>query len=117
MRGVGCWALGLALGVVSEAVQAAPAAPAVAKAGGGQAALAVGFDAQGELRAAVCAQVPCGVADGVALGLPRELKANRDKARLSIIGIGAGRRVVVVSVPGDRPDKRFEAVVAAPLAG
>lgn len=117
MRIVGCWALGLALGLVSEAARAAPAAPAVAKAGGGQAALAVGFDAQGELRAAVCAQAPCGVAGGVALGLPRELKANRDKARLSIVGIGAGRRVVVVSVPGDRPDKRFEAVVAAPLAG
>jgi hypothetical protein len=107
----------LALGLVTEAARAAPAAPAVAKAGGGQAALAVGFDAQGELRAAVCAQAPCGVAGGVALGLPRELKANRDKARLSIVGIGAGRRVVVVSVPGDRPDKRFEAVVAAPLAG
>jgi HEAT repeat protein len=96
---------------------AAPAAPAVAKAGGGQAALAVGFDAQGELRAAVCTQEPCGVAGGVALGLPREFKATRDKARLAIVGIGNGRRVVVVSVPSDRPEKRFEAVVAAPLAG
>jgi HEAT repeat protein len=107
-----------ALELASFDAGAAPAAPpAVAKAGGGQAALAVGFDAQGELRAAVCAQAPCGVAGGVALGLPREFRATRDKTRLSIVGIGEGRRVVVVSVPGDRADKRFEAVVAAPLAG
>ena len=52
-------------------VAAAAAAPAVAHAGGGQPALAVGFDGQGELRAAVCAAEPCGVANGVALGLPR----------------------------------------------
>jgi hypothetical protein len=109
----------LGAGVVLASVDAvaAPAAPAVAKAGGGQPALAVGFDAQGELRAAVCAKEPCAVAGGVALGLPHEFKATRDKARIAIVGIGEGRRVVVVSVPGDRPDKRFEAVVAAPLAG
>jgi hypothetical protein len=108
----------LAAGLLaSVSVLAASAPPAVAKAGGGQPALAVGFDAQGELRAAVCAQQPCAVANGVALGLPREFKATRDKARIAIVGIGAGRRVVVVSVPSDRPEKRFEAVVAAPLAG
>ena len=62
MRASARWGgtLGLAVGLGSLVAHAAPAAPAVAKAGGGQAALAVGFDAQGELRAAVCAQAPCG---------------------------------------------------------
>jgi hypothetical protein len=111
-RGIGAaWLL------VAARAASAPAAPAVAHAGGGQAALAVGFDAQGELRAAVCAQEPCGVTGGLALGLPRAFQAARDKTRLSIVGIGAGRRVIVVTVPGDRPERRFEVVVAAPLAG
>ena len=99
------------------AVSAAPAAPAVAHAGGGQASLAVGFDAQGELRAQVCAQEPCGITGGMALGLPRGFPAQRDKTRIAIVGIGGGRRVVVATVPGDRPDRKFEAVVAAPLSG
>jgi len=107
----------LALLVARGAYAAGPAAPAVAHAGGGQPALAVGFDGQGELRAAVCAAEPCGVANGVALGLPRAWTGPREKTRIAIVGIGAARRVVVVTVPGDRPEKRFEAVVAAPLAG
>jgi hypothetical protein len=101
----------------ARGVLAAPAPPAVAPAGTGQAALAVGFDAQGELRAAVCAAEPCAVAGGVALGLPRGFPAKRDKTRLAIVGIGAGRRLIVVTVPSDRPDRSFEAVVAAPLSG
>jgi hypothetical protein len=108
---------GALLTVLAHPVHAAPAAPAVAHAGGGQASLAVGFDAQGELRAAVCAQEPCGIAGGVAVSLPGGFAAQRDKARLAIVGIGAGRRVVVVTVPSERPDRKFEAVVAAPLAG
>jgi len=103
--------------VAARAVSAPAAAPAVAHAGGGQASLAVGFDAQGELRAAVCAQEPCAVTGGVSLGMPKSFQGLRDKARLSIVGIGAGRRVIVVTVPGDRPERRFEAVVAAPLSG
>ncbi len=102
---------------IARGAYAAPAPPAVAHAGGGQPALAVGFDTQGELRAAVCAAATCGIANGVALGLPRAWTGPREKTRIAIVGIGGGRRVVVVTVPGDRPEKRFEAVVAAPLAG
>lgn len=116
MRRVSCAAAACAV-FIARAVHAAPAPPAVAHAGGGQAALAVGFDAQGELRAAVCAAEPCGVANGVVLGLPHAWTGPRDKTRIAIVGIGDARRVVVVTVPGDRPEKRFEAVVAAPLAG
>jgi hypothetical protein len=112
--GFGAFGLASTLGLVAFA---APAPPAVAQAGSGQAALAVGFDAQGELRAQVCAQTPCGIAGGAALAIPRGFAAKRDKTRFAIVGIGAGRRVIVVTVPSDHPDRRFEAVVAAPLAG
>jgi HEAT repeat protein len=101
---------------LSSPARAAPV-PAVAKAGGGQPALAVGFDARGELRAAVCAKEPCGVDGGSALGLPRDIKDARERARIAIVGIGANRRVVVVTVPTPRQGVSFEAVVAAPLAG
>jgi hypothetical protein len=101
----------------ARGVLAAPAPPAVAPAGTGQAALAVGFDAQGELRAAVCDKEPCGITAGIAVGMPKSFPAKRDKTRLAIVGIGSGRRVVVVTVPSDRPDRAFEAVVAAPLGG
>ena len=107
----------LAAGLAAVPAWGAPPAPAVAKAGGGQASLVVGYDAQWELRAAVCDKEPCAVANGVALGLPKAFQPWRDKTRIAIVGVGSGRRVVVVSVPSDRPERRFEAVVAAPLAG
>jgi HEAT repeat protein len=106
-----------ALGVVLSATGLAFAAPAVAPAGAGQASLAVGFDAKGELRAAVCGAGPCSVENGTPLGLPREFAARRDKARLAVVGIGSGRRAIVVTVPSDVPARSFEAVVVAPLAG
>ena len=104
---------------LTEPASAAPAAtpPAVAKAGNGQSALAVGFDASGELRASLCAKDPCTVEGGAALGLPRDIKDARDKARIAIVGIGSNRRVVVVTVPTARSKVSFEAVVAAPLSG
>ncbi len=95
----------------------AHAATAVAPAGGGQRALAVGFDAKGELRAAVCNAEPCSAEAGTPVGLPRDFAARRDKARLAVVGIGSGRRAIVVTVPGDVPSKNYEAVVVAPLGG
>jgi HEAT repeat protein len=95
----------------------ASAAPAVAPAGAGQQALGVGFDAKGELRAALCSAQPCSVESGTPLGLPREFAARRDKARLAVVGIGSGRRAIVVTVPSDVPSRSWEAVVVAPLAG
>ena len=46
----------------------------------------MGYDAQGELRAAVCDKEPCGVANGVALGLPKAFQAWRDKTLLLLLG-------------------------------
>jgi HEAT repeat protein len=112
-------ALGLALmGAASGPARAAPvAAPAVAPAGAGQSSLAVGFDAKGELRAAVCSAAPCSVEGGTAIGVPRDLAARREKSRLAVVGIGSGRRAIVVTVPSDVPTRSFEAVIAAPLSG
>jgi HEAT repeat protein len=110
----------VAAGVCAAAfavANSALAATAVAPAGSGQPALAVGFDARGELRAAVCGAAPCSVDAGTPLGLPREFATRRDKARLSVVGIGSGRRAIVVTVPSDVPTRSYEAVVVAPLAG
>ena len=106
-----------ALGFVLSTVGAAVAAPAVAPAGAGQGSLAVGFDAKGELRANLCSAAPCSVESGTPIGVPREFAARRDKARLAVVGIGSGRRAIVVTVPSDLPTRSFEAVVVAPLAG
>jgi hypothetical protein len=51
------------------------------------------------------------------LGLPRDFAARREKARLAVVGIGSGRRAIVVTVPSNVPARSFEAVVVAPLAG
>ncbi len=102
---------------LSFARPALAAPPAVAPAGAGQQALAVGFDAKGELRAALCNATPCSVETGTPIGLPRDFAARREKARLAVVGIGSGRRAIVVTVPGDLPTRSFEAVVVAPLAG
>lgn len=108
--------LGFALlSALARSASAAP--PAIAPAGGGQAGLGVGFDAAGELRAKSCADAACSVEGGVKLGLPAEFAKQRDKARLSVVGIGLGRRAIVVTVPGGRSDQRWEAVVAAPPGG
>lgn len=111
--------IGIFFGVLGTAGSAIAAAtpPAVARAGGGQAPLAVGFDARGELRAAVCMREPCSVEGGTLLGLPRDVPNAKDKARIAIVGLREQRRVVVVTVPTGRPDRVFEAVVAAPLSG
>ena len=79
--------------------------------------LGVGFDSKGELRAAVCNATPCPVDAGAPLGLPRDFAARREKARLAVVGIGSGRRAIVVTVPSDVPTRNFEIVVVAPLGG
>jgi HEAT repeat protein len=110
----------VAAGVLAVALgfaNAALAATAVAPAGGGQPGLAVGFDAKGELRAAVCGAGPCSAEAGTPLGLPRDFAARRDKARLAVVGLGSGRRAIVVTVPSDVPTKNYEVVVVAPLSG
>src|SRR5690349_4273528 len=101
----------------SEWVSAAPAAPAFAAPGRGQPGLAVGSDDKGVLRAKLCSAAPCDVTGGVPLDVPAELKAQVSAAKLAIVGIGAGRRAIVVTVPGARDGRAFQAVLVAPLAG
>lgn len=111
-------AAALGFGVVALLARSAFAAPpAIAPAGGGQGALGVGFDAAGELRAKSCADAACSIDGGVKLGLPAEFAKFHDKTRLAVVGIGLGRRAIVVTVPGERADRRWEAVVAAAPGG
>jgi HEAT repeat protein len=93
------------------------APPAVAKAGQGQPSLAVGFDKKGALRAKVCVTEPCSIEQGLDLGLPSELASQASASSIKVVRIGAERRAVVVSVPSGSPDRRWEAVVTAPLSG
>jgi hypothetical protein len=90
------------------------AAPAFAPPGNGQSGLAVGNDASGVLRAAACTAEPCRVDGGVALDVPAALRPNIGRARLAVVGIGSGRRAIVVTVPGAAFGQSYEAVVAMP---
>lgn len=92
------------------------AAVAFAPPGAGQAGLVVGTDAQGVLRAKLCTQQPCVVTGGTDLGVPAELRAAQARSRLMVVGIGEGRRAIVVSVPGSA-GRTFQALVVAPLGG
>jgi HEAT repeat protein len=114
--------VGVALAASAAGAQSPPApAKAVAPAGTGQGMLGVGYDAQGDLRAALCASTQCTVEAGVALGVPADLRpksvADRQRTRMSIVNVGSGHRVIWVKVPGTHPERSFEAVVAAPLGG
>lgn len=91
--------------------------PAFAAPGGGQAGLALGADAKGSLRAKLCSREPCSVEGGLDLGLPPEYKRELSRAKLAIVGIGAGRRAILATVPGATPGRAFQAIVVAPLGG
>src|SRR5688500_10329535 len=106
----------LALGFCSLA-NAALAAPAFAPPAPGQGGLAVGSDASGVLRAAGCNVEPCRLETGLPIEVPAALRANLPRARLAVVGIGKGRRAVVVTVPGGPSGQSFEAVVAMPIGG
>ncbi|HEV8244836.1 MAG TPA: HEAT repeat domain-containing protein [Polyangiaceae bacterium] len=111
-------ALFVAVGFSVLAARPALAAPAaMAKAGKTQAALALGFDEKGVLRAAVCKQQPCPIGAGVDLKLPGELSANAAQSSLSVVRIGPDTRAITIVVPTGSSEKKWEAVVAAPLAG
>lgn len=109
--------LGLVGGATLWTAPALAATPAFAPPGSGQAGLAVGSDATGALRAKLCSAMPCDVSGGLELGTPKELTAQIANARLAVVGIGTGRRAIVVTVPGVHGGQSFEAVVVAPLSG
>jgi len=109
-------ALGLGLVLSSAGGASAQSRPAFAPPGRGQAGLAIGADARGVLRAKSCAAEPCSIDGGVDLGLPHELAGQVARARLAVVGIGSGRRAIVVTVPAPG-GRAFEAVVVGPLGG
>lgn len=118
-RGV-CFALALAplcaVLFFTEAARA-QARPAFAPPGKGQPGLAVGVDSKGVLRAKICAASPCTVEAGVDLAVPAELKGELARAQLAVVGIGAGRRAIVVTVPGGAVGQAYQAVIVAPIGG
>lgn len=93
----------------------AQARPAFAPPGGGQSGLAVGVDSAGALRAKSCSKEPCSVEGGLELGVIGSLRSELPRSTLAVVGIGKGRRVILVTVPG--PSQSFQAVVAAALDG
>jgi len=115
------WLLLAGLAGAPRVMAAPPGVVTVVPAGSGQAMLAVGYDEKDELRVALCSQTPCSVAGGVALGLPRDLApksvADRSRTQLAPLLLRAGRRALHVRVPSANPERSFEAIVAAPLAG
>ncbi len=104
---------------VSAAALPAHAAGVVAYAqpGAGQAGMAVGFDAAGALRAAPCsAPSPACVIDrGTEIAFPAELRPAIAGAQFSVVGIGEGRRAIVVSVTDSKSARSWSAVLAGPL--
>jgi HEAT repeat protein len=91
--------------------------PAIAHAGGGQAALAVGFDANGALRARVCPSEPCSIDGALAISVPSEASRLATGARLRVVRLGAERKAVVVEIPDPTAGRTWSAIVAAPLKG
>ncbi|HMA96372.1 MAG TPA: hypothetical protein VKP30_26985, partial [Polyangiaceae bacterium] len=108
----------LALGTIAQAaptsVPSAVANPIVrAPATGGQSELAVGFDAQGKLRAAVCPSAGCDIGAGIELAVPPALVSKRSQVRIQIVPIGEHRHAVYISVPGEQPGQHWQAVLVS----
>jgi HEAT repeat protein len=111
---------GLALGLIFGAGRAGAAvntAPAVARGSGGQAALALGFDEQGQLRARVCPAEPCTLDGATAIAVPPDAASAASSAKLRVARIGLERKAIVVEIPLPAAGRAWVAVVAAPLKG
>lgn len=94
----------------------AEAAVAQTKGGGGQLALTVGFNPQGELVAASCQKSPCRLgAAATKLKFPTKLGARKKEVKLAIVGLEQGRQAVLVRLEAATADTSWQAVVAAPL--
>ncbi|HET7538547.1 MAG TPA: hypothetical protein VFK05_01700, partial [Polyangiaceae bacterium] len=105
------------LGLLSSARPARAATNVVAFAapGDGQGGLAVGFDAAGALRMVPCAARGCSVERGVEVAFPAELRSAIPNAQFSVVGIGDGRRAIVVSVSAARAARSWTAVLVGGL--
>lgn len=97
--------------------QAAPSAGVVAFAqpGAGQAGMAVGFDAAGALRAVSCAAPGCSIERGQEVAFPAELRPAISNAQFSVVGIGDGRRAIVVAVSDAKSARSWSAVLVGSL--
>jgi HEAT repeat protein len=107
---------GLAV-IASAPLAGAQAAPvfAVAPAGAGQRALAVGFDSSGALRTNLCGAGKCTLGQGAVVDVPAGYLARAAKSKLTVVPIGAKRRAILVTLPAATPDKAWQAVYAAPV--
>lgn len=91
----------------------ASAATAVAPASVGQPALAVGFSADGKLYAKSCAALPCAIDGGERIDVPATASSHIDDAKLAVVGIGEGKRAIVVTLPARDSHPSWQAVVVA----
>ncbi|MEP7050606.1 MAG: HEAT repeat domain-containing protein [Pseudomonadota bacterium] len=101
--------------LVASHAAAAPPVVAFAPPGAGQAGLGVGFDAAGALRAATCATAACAIERGTEIPFPAEMRAAIPSVQFSVVGIGAGRRAVVVTANEAKTGRAWSAVVVGPL--
>ena len=88
---------------------------AFAQPGAGQAGMAVGFDAAGALRAVSCAAPGCKIDHGQELAFPAELRPAIASAQFSVVGIGEGRRAIVISVSDAKAARSWSAVLTGAL--
>ncbi len=97
--------------------QKSRAVVARAAAGDQQAELAVGFAADGTLRAQVCPKSGCDIADGTDLRIPTDARALRASAKLLVGRIARARRVILVEINDDKHRRKWSSIVAAPIGG
>lgn len=109
------FAAALLIGLVAPKAQAGVIA--LARASGGQPALAVGFDGAGKLRAKVCPGEPCDLAGAEAIDVPAEVAARASTARLTVAPVGLERHAVVVEVGPSKAARGWAAIVVAPVGG
>jgi HEAT repeat protein len=107
--------LSLGGGLLARPAAAAGSVVAFAAPGEGQGGVAVGFDAAGALRMAPCAVKGCSIERGTEVAFPAELRPAIPNAQFSVVGIGDGRRAIVVSVADARSAKSWSAVVTGGL--
>lgn len=104
--------------LVGLAPLAAGAAPiAEARASGGQPALAVGFDAAGQLRARACTGAPCSIDGGQVVEVPRDVLPRAAAARLTVAPIGLERHAVIVEFPASGSSGGWAALIVAAPSG
>jgi HEAT repeat protein len=99
--------------VTSSRMESVSASVARTRAGGGQGELAVGFDAKGVLRTAVCSAPQCSVEAGLELPVPASAATQRTLAQLIVVPIGEERSAIVIRVPTSSPNQAWQAVVVA----